>query len=292
MTRRLCIVCNPTSGGGRGVRALDAVTARLAGGGVELRVERSQSAEHAGRIAREAAEAGEEVVAFGGDGMVRLVAHAVRGTDAVMGVLPGGRGNDFIRALGISSDPMAACEVLLDGTTRPIDVGDADGETFVGIASIGIESDVTRIANGLPRRLGQASYPVATFAGLVRWKPATFTLGIDGTERTFTGYIAGAANSPCFGGGMRFAPDAKLDDGLLDVVVVEHGPRASFVLNAPKLFRGTHIHHRRVHVFRGADITLRADRPFELYADGDAIATTPARVRAVPGALTLLAPRA
>lgn len=291
MTRRLAIICNPTAGGGRAARALDAVVGRLSGNGIELRVERSQSGEHAGRLARAAAEAGEEVVAFGGDGMVRIVAHAARGTDAAVGILPGGRGNDFARALGIPSDPIEACEVLLDGARRRVDAGDVGGETFVGIASVGIESEVTKIANALPRAFGQASYLIATFAGLARWKPATFALTIDGVERDFTGFIVGAANSPCFGGGMRFAPDAKLDDGLLDVVVVEQGPRALFALKAPKMFKGTHVEDPRVHVFRGAEVGFRTDRTFEVYADGDAIATTPATARAVPGALEILAPR-
>jgi YegS/Rv2252/BmrU family lipid kinase len=289
--RRLVVLCNPTAGGGRAAKALEAVSGSLRGAGLEVRIERTQSQEHAVALARAAAETGEEVVAFGGDGMVRIAAHAVRETGATLGILPGGRGNDFARALGIPQEPLAACRVLFDGRTRAIDAGDADGATFVGNATIGIESEVTRIANAAPRIGGQAVYLGSTFVGLARWKPATYSLALDGGEaRSFTGYMACAANSGRFGGGMRVAPDAKLDDGLFDVVVIEHGPRWKFVLDTPKVFKGTHVSDPRVHVFRASEVRMDADRPFEVYADGDPIASTPSVVRVVPGALQVLAP--
>jgi YegS/Rv2252/BmrU family lipid kinase len=290
-TRRLAVLCNPTAGGGRGAKALDAVASKLSGHGLEVRIERTSSHEHADALAREAAAAGEEVVAFGGDGMVRIAAHAVRGTGAVLGVLPGGRGNDFARALGIPSDPLAACEVLLAGGVRAIDAGDCNGETFVGIASIGIESEVTRIANAAPRWAGQATYLGATFLGLARWRPATYELRLDGGEPlSFTGFIAAASNSGRFGGGMRLAPNARLDDGLLDVVVISDGPRWKFIADSPKVFKGTHVRDPRVKMFSAREVRMTADRPFDVYADGDPIAATPAVVTVLPGALQILAP--
>jgi YegS/Rv2252/BmrU family lipid kinase len=290
--RRLRVLCNPTAGGGRAAKALLAVEAALSGHGLEVRVERTESHEHGVALARAAAEAGEEVVAFGGDGMVRIAAHAVRGTNAVLGLLPGGRGNDFAHVLGIPRDPVAACEVLIEGEVRSVDAGEVDGETFVGIASIGIESEVTRIANRAPRIGGRAVYVVAMLAGLARWRPADFALEIDGQQHAFTGYIAAAANSGRFGGGMRLAPDARLDDGLLDVVVIEHGPRLRFLANAPRVFAGTHVDKGEVHVFRAGEVRLDADRAFDVYADGDPIARTPATARALPGALRVRTPAA
>lgn len=290
-TRRLRVLCNPTAGGGRAARALSAVAHALSAPGIEVRVDRTRSAEHAAELARDAAQAGEEVVAFGGDGMARIAAHATRGTDAVLGVLPGGRGNDFARTLGIPRDPIAACRSLIDAPVRSIDVGDVDGATFVGVASIGLESEVTRIANAAPRLGGAAVYAAATIAGLARYRPARFSLTLDGQPREFTGYLVAAANSGRFGGGMRIAPDARIDDGLLDVVVIEHGPRLRFMLNTPKVFKGTHIHDPKVHVFRASEVRLDADRPLEVYADGDEISATPAIARAVPGALRVRAPR-
>ncbi|WP_320669872.1 diacylglycerol/lipid kinase family protein [Patulibacter defluvii] len=288
--RRLHVLCNPTAGGGRGARALAAVEAALGGHGIEVVVERSDSHEHAVALARAAAASGAEVVAFGGDGMVRLVAHEVRHSDATLGILPGGRGNDFAARLGIPRDPIAACALLVDGATRTIDVGDADGETFVGVASIGLESEVTRLANAAPRIGGRAVYAGAMVVGLARWRPATFVLEVDGEPQRVTGFLAAAANSGRFGGGMRIAPDAALDDGLLDLVVIEHGTRRRFLRNAPKVFTGRHVHEPDIRVLRAREVRMDADRPFEVYADGDPIARTPAVVRAVPAALAVIAP--
>jgi YegS/Rv2252/BmrU family lipid kinase len=289
--RRLSIVCNPTAGGGRAAAALDAVVARLTHTGIELEVHRSESADHASQLVRDAASRESEVAAFGGDGMVRLAAHALRGTGAVLGILPGGRGNDFARKLGIPLDPVAACEVLVDGRVQDVDAGEADGETFVGIASIGIESEVTRIANRAPRFLGESVYQLSTFAGLVLWRAATFELVLDdGERRSFKGFMAAASNSGRFGGGMQLAPDARLDDGLLDVVMIEHGPKWRFAKDSGKLFEGTHVHDPRVHIVKAREVRMSADRPFEVYADGDQIAMTPAVVRAVPAALRILTP--
>ncbi|EHN08959.1 Transcription regulator [Patulibacter medicamentivorans] len=288
--RRLHVLCNPTAGGGRGARALAAVEAALRGRRIEVRVERSDSHDHAVELARTAAATGAEVVAFGGDGMVRLVAHEVRSSDATLGILPGGRGNDFAARLGIPRDPVAACALLADGATRTIDVGDADGQTFVGVASIGLESEVTRLANAAPRIGGRAVYAGAMVVGLARWRPARFELVVDGAPHRFTGFLAAAANSGRFGGGMRIAPDARLDDGLLDLIVIEHGSRARFLRNAPKVFAGSHVHERDVQVLRASEIRMEADRPFDVYADGDPIARTPAIVRAVPAAIRVISP--
>ncbi len=285
MSRRLRLLVNPAAGAGAGTRKLDPIRRRLAESGLEVAVAATDSAVHAGELAREAAQRGEEVVAFGGDGMARIAAAAIRGTDAVLGLLPGGRGNDFAAVLGIPRDPLAACEVIVSGQVRTIDVGEVNGQTFLGNASIGLESEVTPIANAAPRLGGRAVYLAATMYGLARWRPARFELELDGRRADYTGYMAAAANSGRFGGGMRLVPDAQLDDGLLDVVVIEHTPRLNFIRNTPKVFRGTHVHEPTVHIERAREIRLGADRPFEVYADGDAIAVTPALVTVVPAAL-------
>ncbi len=251
-----------------------------------------ESAQHAAALALEAAQVGEEVVAFGGDGMVRIAAAAIHGTDAVLGILPGGRGNDFAAALGIPRDPLAACEVLLSGRIRSVDAGQVEGQLFVGIASIGLESEVTPIANGAPRIGGRSVYLAATLYGLARWRPARFELQADGARCAFSGYMAAAANSGRFGGGMRLAPDARLDDGLLDLVVIEHVSRLHFIRATPKVFKGTHGSEANVHMSKASAIRLDADRPFAVYADGDEVARTPALVTSASGGDQGVVPRA
>ncbi len=299
-TRRLRVLVNPAAGaggrtpGGRRAQALAATLGRirqkLHSSGLETQIALTDSAAHAEQLAAQAAEQGEEVVAFGGDGMARIAAGAIRGSDAVLGVLPGGRGNDFAAVLGIPRDPLAACEVLINGSVRPIDVGDVNGQLFLGNASIGLESEVTPVANAAPPIGGRAVYLAATLYGLARWRPARFELEIDGRPHSYTGYMAAAANTGRFGGGMRVAPDAQVDDGLLEVVVIGDSSRMKFIRGTPKVFRGTHIHEPNVYVWRAREVRLDADRQFAVYADGDELARTPALVSVVPAALRVRVP--
>jgi YegS/Rv2252/BmrU family lipid kinase len=290
--RPLCLIVNPQAGGGRTAKALPAVEARLRALGATVRVEQTRSLEHAMDLARAAASREEVAVSFGGDGLAGAVAHALRGTAAgVLGVLPGGRGNDFVRKLGIPGDPQAACDVLTRGSERTVDVAEVDGRTFLGIASYGFDSDVQDVA--LEARLvrGQLVYLYATLRSLAAWKPARLRFAADGGgEREVTGYAVAACNSGMFGGGMALAPDADLTDGLLDVVVTADASKLSFLRGLPKVFKGTHLDDPHLELFRAAELHVDAERPFAIYADGDPIAMTPATIRAVPQALRVLAP--
>ncbi len=209
---------------------------------------------------------------------------------SLLGVLPGGRGNDFARALGIPETTAAACEVIATGVPRSIDLGSVDGRLFACIASGGFDSDANRIANEAPSWLGGQVYAYGALRALAAWKPATFTIDVDGTERTYRGYSIIAANSSCYGGGMRIAPDARLDDGLLDIVMTDHIGRLRFLLKLGKVFKGTHVEEPNVHVLRGREVRIAADRPFTIYADGDPIGELPVVVRAVPDAVRVLVP--
>lgn len=288
--RRLCLIVNPHAGGGRAAGALPAVESALRGRGHELRVERTLSLEHAIELARGAAEAGEVAVSFGGDGLAGACAHALRETAGVLGVLPGGRGNDFARTLGIPREPVAACAVLSDGSERTIDVGEVDGRTFLGIASYGFDSAVQDLANA-SRVKGQLVYLYATLRGMATWKLVRLTWSADGgPERSVTGYAVAACNTGVFGGGMALAPDADLEDGRLDVVISGETSKGRYLWNLPKVFKGTHVDAKGVEIFRAREVSVSAERPFRIYADGDPIGATPATIRAVPGALTVLVP--
>ena len=226
--------------------------------------------------------------------MIGAVADVLRELPgAVLGVLPGGRGNDLVRVLGISQDPIEACATIAEGLPRAIDVGEVDGRAFVGIASVGFDSDANRIANEAPSWLGNLVYAYGALRALIAWRPARFQVKLDqiGERHSFAGYTVGACNSKTYGGGMRAAPDALLDDGLLDVVVCESVSKLRFLTRIlPKAFSGTHVHEPSVRVFRAREVAIGADRPFTMYADGDPIGELPVRVRALPGAVTILTP--
>jgi YegS/Rv2252/BmrU family lipid kinase len=290
MDRAVCLIVNPSAGAGRAARLLPEVEAALRGMGLRFRVERTRSVEHARELARGAREAGEVAAAMGGDGLAGAVAGELRDGSGLLAVLPGGRGNDFARKLGIGSDPVAACELIAAGHERRIDIAAVDGRAYLGILSAGLDSDVQEIANATRLRLGPPVYLYGTLRALAAWKPARWEVSVDGEARSFSGYSVAVANSGVFGGGMYLAPQAELDDGVLDVVLIADASRLRCLRNLPRVFKGTHVHEPNVHLLRGREITFGADRPFTAYADGDPIAELPATVRVEPGTLRVLAP--
>lgn len=291
--RRLALIVNPSAGGGRAGHALPDVQDVLRRLGLEHRVETTRSLEHAGELAREAAERDEAAVAFGGDGLVGAVAGALRGSSGVLGILPGGRGNDLARVLGIPLEPVPACQILHEGQVKALDLGQAGDRTFVGIASCGFDSEANRVANQTRLVKGNLVYAYGAIRALISWKPATFEVVLDdGRVHVVSGYSVGACNSQAYGGGMYAAPNAELDDGLLDIVTCADMPKRRFLTSMlPKVFKGTHIEMPEVTVLRAALATISADRPFTMYADGDPIAELPVTVRALPRAVRVVVPR-
>jgi len=234
---------------------------------------------------------GEVAVAFGGDGLVGAVAGALRNGDGVLGVLPGGRGNDFARVLGIPLDPVAACGVLATGVERMLDLGEVGGRAFVGIASCGFDSDANRIANDARLVRGNLVYVYGALRALVSWRRARFLIELEGEETvTVVGYSVAVANAKAYGGGMYLAPDASLEDGLLDVVTIAQMPRLRFLRLLPTVFKGKHVLVPEVSVRRAREVRIGADRAFTMYADGDPIAELPLTVRALPRAVRVIVP--
>jgi YegS/Rv2252/BmrU family lipid kinase len=261
--------------------------------GLEHHTELTRSLDHARELAQAAAEANEIAVAFGGDGLVGAVAGALAEIKTgILGVLPGGRGNDFARVLGIPLEPRRASAVLASGVERKLDIGQAGNRTFIGIASCGLDSDANRIANEARRIKGNLVYAYGALRALSAWKPATFTVTVDGeTTNSVRGYTIAAANSKAYGGGMYMAPDASLEDGLLDVVIISDMPKLRVLALLPTLFKGHHVRHRGVTVLRAREVSIAADRPFTMYADGDPIGDLPLTVRALPSAVTVITPQ-
>jgi YegS/Rv2252/BmrU family lipid kinase len=295
------LIVNPSAGGGKAGRVLPDVQGALEGHGLRVRCELTRDLDHARVLAHEAAVAGETIICLSGDGMVGAVADAVREMpDTLLGVLPGGRGNDLARVLGIPADPVAACATVAHGIARPIDLGlvctaqsDTSARAFVGIASVGFDSDANRIANEAPAWLGGLVYAYGALRALLFWRPAHFEIELDppGERLSVSGYTVGACNSKTYGGGMRAAPGALLDDGLLEVVVLESVSKIKFLTRIlPKVFSGTHVHEPNVRVYRAREVSVSADRPFTMYADGDPIGDLPARVTAMHGAVRVIVP--
>jgi diacylglycerol kinase (ATP) len=292
---RALLVHNPTAGGGRAAGLLPAVTQRLRAGGVEVDQHASRSLEDARQAAHQAAGTVEMVVAVGGDGTVGAcaagLADAGPGARAALGVVPAGGGNDAARALGVPfRDPLTAAELLPRLRRRPADLARVGEHSYLAVSGAGFDSEVNRIAN---QRLSWAGarlrYLGAALAQLVVGRPAGFRLRLDGQEQQLAAWMVAVANCPSYGGGMRIAPAASLDDGRLDVVVIGAVGKLTCVDLLRKVFSGRHVEHPAVSVHRARRVELAADRPLAVYADGEPAGGLPATFSVRPAAITVLA---
>jgi diacylglycerol kinase (ATP) len=300
----LSLIVNPVAGRGRALRFLPQVTAALTASGTDFEVARSASLAHAAELAMDAASRDRAVVAVGGDGMAGALAGATSRLGGRYGIIPAGRGNDLARVLGIPADPAAAAALLASGTTRTIDLIGVSvpgaAETIVaGSVYAGVPSVAGEIANATWWLRGSAVYTLAALRAVARWQPPTFSLQATAARHDFAGYAVVVANSAYFGAGMMVAPPAVIDDGQLDLVLMRHGPKLAFIRALAKIKDGSHTALEQVSLERDSEVTLTIDRAIPVAADGETIsfaaplpAGTPIRIRALPAALTVIAPRA
>jgi diacylglycerol kinase (ATP) len=291
--RQFTAVVNPTAGGAGSAAALLAVARLLREAGAELETEYSRSLTHARQLAREAGEKGRIVLAVGGDGIAGGIGGALSGTGAVLGLVPAGRGNDFARALELPTGAPELAEVLLHREPRPVDtieVESADHERTVVLGSVyaGVDALANRHANHARLLRGAASYYAGGLRAVTTWRAAHYRVTVDGEEHDHTGYTVVAANSGYYGSGRLIAPDARVDDGLLDVVMISEAPRRLFFALMNELKSGTHVRRPQVRILRGREIRISADREVPYGADGEVDAVLPVTARVRPGALRVL----
>jgi YegS/Rv2252/BmrU family lipid kinase len=286
----LAVLVNPHAASGRALKLLPGLERALDARHIPFRVQRTKSLEHGVESALQAVEAGEVPVVVSGDGLIGAVGGAMAGSETPLGIVPGGRGNDLARVLGIPDEPAGAVAVLAAGRTRRIDVGEANGRRFLGIVSVGFDSECNRLANEVRILRTNLVYIYSLLRTLLSWKPARFTISAGEERLRLSGYSVSVANNSSFGGGMRIAPQAELDDGLFDVVAIEEIGKLHLLGNLPKVFKGTHVNDDNVHVFRASRLELSASRPFPVYADGDHLTDLPVSIRVLPRALSVLVP--
>ena len=286
----LALLVNPASAHGRALKLLPQLERELDARRISFRVERTRSLDDGVERALRAAEAGEIPVVVSGDGLVGAVGGALAGSDTPLGIVPSGRGNDLARILGIPAEPEAAVAMLAGGETRRIDVGEVNGKRFLGIVSVGFDSECNRLANETKWLRGSLAYVYSSVRTLLGWKAARFTLRIGDESERFSGYFVSVANNRAYGGGMLIAPDAELDDGEFDVVTIGEVGKLRFLANLPKVFKGTHVEQDEVRVFRASRLELTASRPFPVFADGEHLSDLPATLRVLPRALSVIVP--
>jgi diacylglycerol kinase (ATP) len=292
----IAVVANPKSGRGKGARLIPQVDALLSSLGVQHQMHVSQDSADPERLARQAASEGTEIVAaLGGDGHIGACANAIVGTETALAVIPAGAGNDFARHLGLDmKDPLAAARLLASPRITKVDVAMATTSEreryYVNVAGAGFDSEVNAHANQVRFLQGTLKYIFSTFVTLARFTAGRFNLRIDGEEHTLPAMLIAVANASSYGGGMLVCPEASLEDGTLDICVIGEVSKWDFVRTFPKVFKGRHVDHPKVRMFRGKRIEVSAERPFLVFADGELVGPIPATFTVVPGALSVVVP--
>ncbi len=280
-------IVNPSAGRGRGAIVADELSRRLAARGRSCEIVRTGGPREAAARARDAADGAELVVAVGGDGTVSEVVNGLAETDATLGIVPVGSGNDFAYALGIPLTLDAAIDVLLDGRDIRIDLGRYDERWFANSVGLGFEAQVTIESTKIRRLRGFAIYLWAVVRALIRLRCPDLVIRAD--DRTFEGrqLLVCIGNGPRVGGGFLLTPDARLDDGRFDVCVVGAMGRLSVLRTLPKALSGSHTSHPRVSMLRARRIRIESSGGFPFHVDGEVIDTSRREltVEMVPGKL-------
>ena len=292
--RLLTLVVNERSGGGRAGRILPKVARRIREQvpTAELHIVSSSSWTEAEKLTRTAAlEARPEdaLLVMGGDGMAHLGLNAAAGTEAILGLIPAGTGNDFARGIGVPRTVDEAVEVIVAGRTRTVDLAHISNSTFpqryVGaVVSTGYDARVNRSTNHIRLRLGALSYGYIAMRELASFSPLHYDMIIDGVRRRQEAMLVAVSNTGIFGGGMRIAPDADPADGFLDVTVVGPVSRTTLLRLLPSMYSGAFVKHPCVEQFRARSIELAGEGLFVM-GDGEELGEVPVRVECVPGVL-------
>jgi diacylglycerol kinase (ATP) len=228
----------------------------------------------------------ERVLIAGGDGTAHAALNALRGTATAFGVLPLGHGNDMARALGVPLEPRAAAEFLLRAPVAAMDVARVGERVYGAVAGAGFDAATNERANRMgPWLTGQRRYFMAGLATIFSYRPQPFELVTDAEEFSGEAMWVAVANGPCYGGGIRIAPEARVDDGLLDVCIVERISALALLALYPALGRGEHLRSRSVRYFRCTRVQFRGPAGPALYGDGEFLGRLPLEIRLEPAAV-------
>jgi len=298
------LLANPASGRGRSVTAAQTTAQRLRSFGIDATVITGSSVDDAQARLADALHdhSPVAVIACGGDGTVSMCLQAVAGTGIALGILPVGTGNDNATSLGVPTDPVEAADLIADVIARGsyviVDAGKAtaaDGVSrwFLGVLSSGFDSSVNARANAMTWPAGQARYLAAIVGELRVFKAVGYQLVLDEglpseTHIAKPGMLVAVANGRQYGGGMQVAPDALMDDGLLDITFLDELSTPTFLRVFPTVYKGTHVRRAEVHQHRATTLTI--DAPDQTaYADGELVGPLPVHVEIAPGAVRVLA---
>ena len=279
------VAVNPTSGHGKGALFGVRVTDYLSSKGIKYQVFSAQSAQQL-RTEIEGALDSQEfegVISVGGDGLAHLILQLAVPRRIPFAIIPAGTGNDIVRTLGWSLDDLDSyLGQILSTSASSIDLGNVDSEWFAAILSTGFDSVVNERANSLKWPKGPQRYNAAIALELPKFQPIEYEITMDSSTITTEAMLIAVGNGRSYGGGMLVCPQARLHDGLFDVMILEPVSKIEFLKVFPKVFSGSHISHPAVKTYRTSKISINADAV--AYADGERIGHAPVSAECIASA--------
>lgn len=289
------IVVNPRAGAGRGAKVLDRLLPLLGETGRAAKVHVCADGSEPTAVARQAAQSGAElVIAIGGDGHAAAVAEGLLGSDATLAVVPAGSANDYARSLGLRRLSLTElARLIVQRRAHRVDVMRVESASGVRhvltVGGTGFDAVVAERAMRIRRLRGAPRYVAAMIAELPRFSGTDFTVELDGEAQQLPAMLLAMANGSTYGGGMRVAPAASLQSGLIDVCVVGRMSRLAFLRAFPSVFAGTHVDHPLVRMLRAQRVRVSAPEARTVLGDGELIGVLPAEFSVLPRALPVIA---
>ena len=289
---RPLFIVNEHAGKGKTKRRWSKIQRYLQNAGIEHEVCFTSRPQDATEIAKQSSSGNySHVIAVGGDGTIHEVVNGLAGQPTVFGMIPTGTGNDLARMFDLPNDPVRAVERVLHGTQRTIDLLDLNGTYVSNIVGLGFDAAVAKDTNtaNWKKRAGALGYVLSVVKMMFAFQPFRLQVELDGKTMVFEGcWLVAIGNSKYYGGGMQICPDAKMDDGLLDVCIVNNLTRLQLLRFFPTVFSGKHIRLPQVTYMQGKSVRVQTDRPIPMHGNGEILGTTPCEINIRPAALQVI----
>ena len=285
------IIANPIAGRDKAMVVVQRVKKMLDERKVKYDLQFTRSPGDATEIAHLSAKEGWDVViSIGGDGTASEIIGGLAGSNTTIGIISCGTGNDFARNLSLPTDINQAMETILSGKRRKIDVGWERDQIFVNIGSVGFVSEVTAQANAFSHLKGSLSFFIATYKALSKLKAKHVRIELDNEVIETEAVSVTVSNMKYAGGGMVFAPDTVVDDGLFDVCIIGKIGKVSLALTFPQMYKDTGPKHPALNRYRSRTVKITCDHPLDKMFDGNINGTTPLEAKILPSAVEVIIP--
>lgn len=284
------IIANPRAGHGRNLKNFNKLHEVMKSRGLRYELLKTERPGHATELARQLLAAGErQIVVMGGDGTIGEAINGIVASEAVLGIISVGTGNDLARTLGLPFNDLAASvDAIVQGAPRLIDVGWERDRYFVLMLGLGFPAVVASEANRMSWLKGSAAFFVAVYKALYRMETVPVRMVLDDRTLELNCTSILVQNTRYCGGGQLMAPDAQIDDGLFDVLVVNAIGKLDLMLNFPKVYSGRHLEHPAFSIYRSGSVRIDSPVPLQKMFDGDILGTVPVEAKVLPRSVRVL----